>query len=229
MILSGLKHWLQTHCQSYAVDNKPTCISHDFIHMGNSTTHVSHDMRTYRGLVYCRKCGARGSGDVGLRLLSHPCSPPSNYGLLSLRSIRDGKLPPNLLYWPDEVRNIDRAHTSTKRSSESFIGLRIKRPRLSSHSSKEASGDVASCPSSVRAPRASKSSSLPTVAQIRGVKISAYPELPPDLSNLQDLIELETIGEKVIWPIGLDAKSASTLISDWLSGRTHREDNSAAL
>ncbi len=54
-------------------------------------------------------------------------------------------------------------------------------------------------------------------------------ELPPDLSNLQDLIELETIGEKVIWPIGLDAKSASTLISDWLSGRTHREDNSAAL
>ena len=54
-------------------------------------------------------------------------------------------------------------------------------------------------------------------------------ELPPDLSNLQDLIELETIGERVIWPNGLDANSASTLISDWLSGRTHREDNSAAL
>lgn len=48
------------------------------IHIGNKQIHSSHNMYTYRGLLYCLKCGATGTNQ--LRYLSKPCEPPSFTG-----------------------------------------------------------------------------------------------------------------------------------------------------
>ena len=71
------------------------------IQVGNSMTHPSHNICIYRGLFFCKICGARGPSK--LVNLSDPCEPAKagSYGRANLNAIRQGKKPQGLSVWPD--------------------------------------------------------------------------------------------------------------------------------
>ena len=59
-------------------------------------------MNTFRGLVYCRVCGARvGKSAAGfLRLLAKPCTCPGDYGKDNKKRLVEGRLPRGVKTWP---------------------------------------------------------------------------------------------------------------------------------
>ena len=98
-----LKQWLLTSCCAIATSSdRPVPLPFEELHIGNKFTHISHQLNKFRGLVYCRKCGCRAGRSL-LRNLSGRCMPPSDYGLLSIQKLQDGKLPPGLTTWPDRL------------------------------------------------------------------------------------------------------------------------------
>jgi len=100
---ASLEHWLQCSCPHGTSDrDRPVPIPYMEVHVGNNITHTSHTMLRYRGLVYCKKCGNRGTYSQ-LRKLSKPCTPPTDYGRKSLSALAQGKLPPGLTQWPSAV------------------------------------------------------------------------------------------------------------------------------
>ena len=99
------KHWLQTacpgkSCTSSSADHKPIKVDLS-LHRGNSNTHISHEIFSFRGLIYCSRCGAR-AGKKQFRLLAKPCTTITTYGEHVLNSIRNNKLPTGLTTWPEE-------------------------------------------------------------------------------------------------------------------------------
>ncbi len=181
---------------------------------GNSNTHITHSLCTYKGLLYCNVCGSRG-GKWGFQHLSKQCVPPSQYGLTSLRAIKDGRLPPNLTAWPDDERIIDRppcqgskpiCQKSKSARATSYQGVTIKRPV-----------PIFSAPvtENVTAPFLSTVRSNPTT--------NVLPVLPDYLQNIQDLLDLHNDGEPVVWPFGLSALTAPKAISDYLTQRTSHQ------
>ena len=99
------KHWLSTSCPGIcgtlpAADAKPTKVDLS-LHRGNSNTHITHDLYSLRGLIYCNKCGAR-AGRNQFRLLAKPCTTITNYGEQVLKNINNNKLPTGLTIWPEE-------------------------------------------------------------------------------------------------------------------------------
>ena len=96
----SLKHWLTCTCsEAGSSQDRPAPLHDEVIHRGTNTTHSTHSLQQYRGLVYCRKCGSRGGANQ-LRKLSRPCTPPTAYGKQVLCAISEGRLPPNLSQWP---------------------------------------------------------------------------------------------------------------------------------
>ena len=99
----ALKHWLSVQCKEIGSNtDRPIPIPLEQIHRGRNITHVSHHLYTFKGLVYCNRCGCR-AGKSGLKKLGHPCEAPTTYGLASLAALRAGKKPPQLVDWPCEV------------------------------------------------------------------------------------------------------------------------------
>ena len=70
------------------------------IHKGDKSIHCSHNIYSYRGLIYCLKCGAVGTNQI--RLLAKPCEPPNSNRKSALNRILAGKLPQGQTKWPDE-------------------------------------------------------------------------------------------------------------------------------
>ena len=102
----SLKIWLQSQCIPVLLDSacRPTPLARaDTFHIGNNTTHASHKLFSYRGLVYCNQCGAR-SGANQIRKLSKPCVPagPNSSGRVTIDRINAGKKPFGLASWADE-------------------------------------------------------------------------------------------------------------------------------
>ncbi len=96
----SLKHWLSCQCSGIGnSSDRPVPLKYEKVHVGNNTSHTSHILFVYRGLAYCNRCGVR-SGRLGLRKLAKPCSPPSEYGVQSLKALRQGLKPPNFVHWP---------------------------------------------------------------------------------------------------------------------------------
>ena len=100
------KHWLTTKCigppdSSQPNKHKPTKVDCNTIHIGNQSSHVSHDLYRYRGLTYCNKCGAYGSSHFNL--LAKQCEAPKVAGLRTLRCINKGCLPCGLFAWPEQT------------------------------------------------------------------------------------------------------------------------------
>ncbi len=117
----ALRGWLSCRCTAIgSSSDRPTPLRFEELHLGNRTTHSSHNLLIFRGLVFCSKCGAR-SGRLGFKLLANKCLPPKGYGLASLNALREGKPPPNLSRWPDENTPI-----STCDPAQSREGLRGK-------------------------------------------------------------------------------------------------------
>ena len=74
---------------------------------GLKTAHHTHEINVYRGLFYCKKCGAYGSDKP--KKLTAACLPPptadqggSRHWSRAIDRIRSGKLPAGTKTWPDE-------------------------------------------------------------------------------------------------------------------------------
>ena len=80
--------------------DRPVPIPYDQVHLGNKDTHSTHKLYTLRGLMYCKKCGARSA--TRLNKLSRVCEPPSDAGVAALAALSQGKLPPNMNAWPSQ-------------------------------------------------------------------------------------------------------------------------------
>ena len=97
------KHWLTSHCLKNAIAPQVKHIqlaSDASIHIGNQVVHNSHNLFSYRGLLFCFKCGAFGSKK--LNLLSKQCEQATYTGERALKYIFRGDKPPSLTEWPDE-------------------------------------------------------------------------------------------------------------------------------
>ena len=93
------KLWLQGICSQIGTDtDRPTFLPYESIHKGNKVAHHTNTLMVFKGLVYCNKCGCRGTDQ--LIKLSWEFNPPTTYGLMSLKALRQGKLPPNCPGWP---------------------------------------------------------------------------------------------------------------------------------
>ena len=99
------KDWLATSC-AVPFDSRNVLMYQqkqlgNSIQVGNSMTHPSHKICIFRGLLFCKICGARGPSK--LVNLSDPCEPAKagSYGRANLNAIRQGKKPQGLSVWPD--------------------------------------------------------------------------------------------------------------------------------
>ena len=82
----------------------PVSLSLEQIHVGHCNTHPSHDLYTYRGLIYCNLCG--NVVTTRMHLLNKPYERhPRSYGAINLAAIRQGKLPGQLRLasWPADL------------------------------------------------------------------------------------------------------------------------------
>ena len=106
--LAGLcKDWLATSCAApFNISNVLRYQQKQLgnsIQVGSSMTHPSHRIRIFRGLLFCKVCGARGPSK--LVNLSEPCvaARAGSYGRANLNAIKQGKKPQGLVAWPDEL------------------------------------------------------------------------------------------------------------------------------
>ncbi len=76
----SLKHWLSIQCSGIgSFSDRPIPLKYEEVLVGNNTSHFTHVLYIYRGLVYCNGCGVR-AGRVGLRKLAKPCARHLNTG-----------------------------------------------------------------------------------------------------------------------------------------------------
>jgi hypothetical protein len=108
-----VRKWLITDCPMINSDaDKPRPLALELLHVGNKSIHHSHQMNTFRGLVYCRVCGARvGKSAAGfLRLLAKPCTCPGDYGKDNKKRLVEGRLPRGVKTWPcDDIVDVQTA------------------------------------------------------------------------------------------------------------------------
>ena len=99
------KHWLKTMCSNNVplaevTIHKPIKIDNP-IHIGNQTSHHTHDLYKYKGVVYCNKCGCYGVKKF--TLLSKQCEAPKAAGERVLHCIEHDIPPGGLLSWPESM------------------------------------------------------------------------------------------------------------------------------
>ena len=95
----GARAWLAAPCPNVGTDfDRPIHLPYELIHIGNRVVHHTHELMSFKGLVYCKRCGTRGTNQ--LRKLAVECEPPTQYGKQSLAKLAGGKLPPNMTRWP---------------------------------------------------------------------------------------------------------------------------------
>ena len=207
---SGVKPFLAQKCNAMGSDkDQPVPVPLEVKHIGNKSTHVSHKLSMFRGLVFCAKCGMRGP--TKLVNLSKPCLEPNEYGSMNLEAKSNRRLPEGMDYWPDEEstvsQKIDKA-TKVRHSDlpDSFHGLRIKRPKSVFN-------------------EAGLSTSTPFCAgNVTPIGCRAESFLPPELLNLIELASLEASGVQVQWPDGIVIKVAHAIIFDFFSPMIERDE-----
>ncbi len=191
-----VKAWLAASCPGIGADHdKPVPLKHDSIHLGRNNSHPhTHNIYIFKGLIYCNTCGARGISHFNK--LSHPCDPPSDFGLATLKAINSGRLPPNVTHWPDEAVLSRQAPTRRRGvptpPPRPAKGLRTNPPL----------GGAFAC--SVPPPPLPS----PTLPQ----PLPLHPQ-QVFLDNLQDLLDLQDAAESVIWPEGFNTLIARQSIS----------------
>ena len=96
-----LRDWLKTGCHAdHSVTLAPTPYSGS-VQIGRQSSHVSHSLYTYRGIVYCNNCGSMAATSR-LGNLAHSCQELKGHGKSVLAKIRSGQLPNHMGAWPDE-------------------------------------------------------------------------------------------------------------------------------
>ena len=106
-----LKAWLASPCEGFSPEaalvrqsaSKPSHLPVGTVQfVGSREVHQTHDLWLYRGLLYCKRCGAYAG--TRARLLAQACRRVvSASGSQVLAAIADDVKPRNLRAWPDEV------------------------------------------------------------------------------------------------------------------------------
>ena len=100
---SVVRHFLQSPCVAIPRPrSRPIALGMCKVQLGKQIAHASHALCVYRGLTFCNKCGFRAV--VKYHNLAKPCVAPTACGLQTKHATKEGKLPPNLLSWPDASR-----------------------------------------------------------------------------------------------------------------------------
>ena len=100
-----LLKWLSSPCIALNTEvDRPVPLPFECCHIGNQAVSFTHSLRTFKGLLYCAKCGAISQGSV-LGKLAKTCTPPSTYGLRNIRNLNRGILPHGLTQWPCDANN----------------------------------------------------------------------------------------------------------------------------
>ena len=116
--------FLRSHCSGLGnVADRPVPLPYEALHIGNKSIHHTHCINSYKGIMYCNKCGTRGP--TKLIKLSMPCQPPTQYGIDTLRALRRGCKPPGIVEWPEDSTG----YRSTSATASATIGTRRRRVR----------------------------------------------------------------------------------------------------
>ena len=104
------------------------------MHIGRHSTHPTHHLASYKGLIYCVKCGSYTTSRHIIKL-SRVCRPRTQHGERALAAIHADRLPLNVHRWPigPNVPGIASGRVAQKRS-EPIVSLATHTP---SHPSSE--------------------------------------------------------------------------------------------
>jgi len=69
--------------------------------IGKTSTHPSHKLRLYKGLIFCNNCGNFTQGKF-LKNLNQSCEAEKSHGKAAKKRISEGKLPQGVDQWPSE-------------------------------------------------------------------------------------------------------------------------------
>ena len=96
------KQWILSCCLAIGTSaDQPTPIIHQTLHIGKQVSHITHHLMTYKGLIYCKKCGGFTS-TYKLHKLAKPCIPPTLTGLAALKAISCNRKPVGIQDWPSD-------------------------------------------------------------------------------------------------------------------------------
>lgn len=99
-----VRWWTQSICCEISSEHEfrpaQVQVQNNAIRVGLRSIHHSHDIRVYRGLNFCKRCG--GIGTFKLVKLARPCCPPSYTAKYNRDRILAGKLPQGHSEWPIE-------------------------------------------------------------------------------------------------------------------------------
>ena len=129
---SRVRQWLKSECANFKVDEiRPVPLKAEIVQLGNRSSHPTHQIFHFKGLIFCNKCGYRGPQKlVGL---FRPCKPPSQQGKQNLKDLAAGRLPYGLSQWPAAefntpqdvlVASLVQGASITKATPEDVKGLR---------------------------------------------------------------------------------------------------------
>ena len=108
--LSDVRAWMSSEClptEPLAVCRREATVRHSRVPQGSEVLtgkhvlHPSHELRVFRGLYYCTRCGCYAS--KAPKRLKSECVGLSKTGSAVLSRIQRGLLPPGLRAWPDEL------------------------------------------------------------------------------------------------------------------------------
>ena len=183
----------------HTICDRPIPIPYEEVHLGNLYSHSSHKLMKYKEIVYCSKCGMRSQ--VKLVGLGHPCSPPTAYGLGTLKAIHEGRLP-TLKRSASQPPPISRKKGETVgyvKKTKTPVGVPVAREQLTDKQLHDRWFGVDNSPSNV------SSAIITSASSSSGA--DAIPPIPME-QILIDLLELAECGESVEWPSGYDIWSA---------------------
>ena len=89
--------------------DRPRPLALELLHIENRAIHPSHKINTFRGLVYCRTCGAKAGNPAAgfIKLLAVPCRAPQTYGKDNIKRLAEGRLPRGTKSWPcDDISDV---------------------------------------------------------------------------------------------------------------------------
>ena len=101
-----VRQWLEKPCRAIGTDREqPVPINYDNMKIGHQTIDMSHKVFTYKGLIYCRKCGGHAGKNHIIHKLAHPCKPgetleQQRWGKQVVDKIQAGQLPYGVKQWP---------------------------------------------------------------------------------------------------------------------------------
>ena len=186
--------WADTAC--YKI-NGARLHEYDTVHIGKQATPHTHVLAYHRFVLYCLKCGCYATHKHLIKLAKQR-EPITPHGSHCPQAFRQDRCPPGLGRWPaggGAITNIGPAKTGQS------IGIVRGRPARATASSHE----MLAVPA-----RLNVDSSINPRPQT-----TPKPAPPPLQFNLRELLELESGGERVVWPSGFDATVATAYIENY--------------